>query len=120
MRYQTSSATKKPESNGGQRKKTLMQRLHFDISLSDFEVLVMRNVVLVGSVAIAFKGNEGEVDHCRTSCLIALYFVMESVHTNFLPAAKQRRSMDHNWPRPLLQSSQGSLYRPEKHGNIGN
>ena len=33
-----------------------------------------------------------------------------------------RRSMDHNWPsfvRPF-ESSQESLYRPEKHWNIGN
>ena len=34
------------------------------------------------------------------------------------------RSMDHNWPLFVVclscQSSQGSLYRPEKHGNIGN
>ena len=40
----------------------------------------------------------------------------------FLPAAKQCRSMDHNWPFVVcpFESSQGSLYRPEKHGNIGN
>ena len=47
-----------------------------------------------------------------------IYIVV--VEVEFLPAAKQRRSMDHNWPRLLSQSSQESIYRPEKHGNIGN
>ena len=32
-----------------------------------------------------------------------------------------RRSMDHNWPlASSFESSQGSLYRPEKHRIIGN
>ena len=41
----------------------------------------------------------------------------------FFTCGEACRSMDHNWPRLsslLLESSQGSLYRPEKHGNIGN
>ena len=39
----------------------------------------------------------------------------------FFTCGEARRSMDHNWPLlASLQSSQGSLYRPEKHGIIGN
>ena len=37
--------------------------------------------------------------------------------------SKAHRSMDHNWPSVIfcsLESSQGSIYRLEKHGNIGN
>ena len=40
--------------------------------------------------------------------------------TNIFTCGEARRSMDHNWPLASFESSQGSLYRPEKHGNIGN
>ena len=43
---------------------------------------------------------------------------------NIFTCGEARRSMDHNWPSvclsSLLESSQGSLYGPEKHGIIGN
>ena len=53
-------------------------------------------------------------------CLSHLSMVEQAIFT----CGKARRSMDHNWPSvclsSLCESSQGSLYRPEKHGNIGN
>ena len=52
----------------------------------------------------------------ENSCLKGLDFDF-SIFT----CGEASRSMDHNWPFVCpFESSQGSLYRPEKHGNIGN
>ena len=60
-----------------------------------------------------FEVNEGmEVDDLALPEEVQLIFT----------CGEARRSMDHNWPsfvRPF-ESSQESLYRPEKQGIIGN